>query len=86
MEITSIINQYYDAFITKYGGTVLPGHLKAMNAICSCRTPDSGALAVIMENGNLCPVDTAVAHSVRTMKPANGLTDNSVSYYLFCIL
>ncbi len=46
----------------------------------------SGALAVIMENENLCPVDTAVAHSVRTMKPANGLTDNSVSYYLFCIL
>jgi hypothetical protein len=46
MEITSIINQYYDAFITKYGGTVLPGHLKAMNAICSCRTPDSGELYV----------------------------------------
>jgi len=25
---------------------VLPGHLKAMNAICSCRTPDSGELYV----------------------------------------
>ena len=46
MELSSIINQYYDAFMIKYAGTVLPGHLKAMNAICSCRTPDSGELYV----------------------------------------
>ena len=46
MEMASIINQYYDAFMLKYAGTVLPGHLKAMNAICSCRTPDSGELYV----------------------------------------
>lgn len=46
MELASIINQYYDAFINKYGDTVLPGHLKAMNAIRSCRTPDSGELYV----------------------------------------
>ena len=46
MELTSIINQYYDAFITRYGDTVLPGHLKAIQAIRSCRTPDSGELYV----------------------------------------
>jgi hypothetical protein len=44
MELASIINQYYDTFMIKYAGTVLPGHLKAMNAIRSCRTPDSGEL------------------------------------------
>ena len=46
MELAAIISQYYDAFMLKYAGTVLPGHLKAMNAICSCRTPDSGELYV----------------------------------------
>ena len=46
MEMASIINQYYDTFMIKYAGTVLPGHLKAMNAIRSCRTPDSGELYV----------------------------------------
>ena len=46
MELASVINQYYDAFMIKYGDTALPGHLKAMNAIRSCRTPDSGELYV----------------------------------------
>jgi len=46
MELASIINQYYDAFMTRHGDTALPGHLKAMNAIRSCRTPDSGELYV----------------------------------------
>jgi len=46
MELASIINQYYDAFMIKYADTALPGHLKAMNAIRSCRTPDSGELYV----------------------------------------
>ncbi len=46
MKLSSIINQYYDAFISKYEGTALPGHLKAINAICRCRTPDSGEVYV----------------------------------------
>jgi len=46
MELASIINQYHDAFIAKYAKTLLPGHLKALNAICRCRTPDSGELYV----------------------------------------
>ena len=46
MELASIINQYYDAFMIKYGDTALPGHLKAINAIRGCRTPDSGELFV----------------------------------------
>ena len=46
MKLAPIINQYYDAFMTKYGDTALPGQLKAMNAIRRCRTPDSGELYV----------------------------------------
>ncbi len=46
MEMASIINQYYDAFMIKYADTSLPGHLKALNAIRGCRTPDSGELYV----------------------------------------
>ena len=46
MEMASIINQYYDAYMIKYADTALPGHLKAMNAMLGCRTPDSGELYV----------------------------------------
>ena len=46
MKLASIINQYYDLFMIKYGNTALPGHLKALNAIRRCRTPDSGELYV----------------------------------------
>ena len=46
MEMVSIINQYYDAFIARYADTLLSGHLKALNAIRRCRTPDSGELYV----------------------------------------
>ena len=52
MEMASIINQYYDAFMIKYGDTALPNHLKAMNAIRRCRTPDSGELYVQCPNCN----------------------------------
>ena len=52
MELAAIINQYYDVFISKYAGSLLPGHLKAMNAIRSCRTPDSGELYVHCPNCN----------------------------------
>jgi Putative transposase/Transposase zinc-binding domain len=46
MELASIINQYHDAFIAKYAKTLLPGHLKALNAIRRCRTSDSGEFHV----------------------------------------
>lgn len=46
MEMASIINQYYDKFSAKYGSTALPGQLKALNAIRSCRTSDYGELYV----------------------------------------
>jgi hypothetical protein len=46
MEMASIINQYYDAFIAKYAKILFPIHLKALNAILRCRTPDSGELYV----------------------------------------
>ncbi len=46
MEIASIVNQYYPAFITKHGQTALPSHLKTLNAIRRCRTADSGELYV----------------------------------------
>ena len=46
MELSTIINQYYSAYLTQYAGSVLPGQLKAINAICRCRTPDSGEVYV----------------------------------------
>jgi len=46
MELASIINQYYDAVIAKYAKILFPIHLKALNAILRCRTPDSGELYV----------------------------------------
>ena len=46
MKMASIIDQYRDPFMAKYGETALPGHLKAINAISGCRTPASGELYV----------------------------------------
>ena len=46
MQLASIIDQYYNAFIAKYADRLLPGHLNALDAICSCRTPDCGELYV----------------------------------------
>lgn len=46
MKLASIVEHYYDAYIEKYGDTALPSHLKALNAIRRCRTPDSGEFYV----------------------------------------
>ncbi len=44
--IVSIINQYYDKYKAKYADTLLPSHIKTLNAIRNCRTPESGELYV----------------------------------------
>jgi len=46
MDLASIIRQYYDPLIAKYWDTLLPGHLKALDAIGRCRTPESGEVFV----------------------------------------
>ncbi len=46
MEMAILVEQYYDAYIAKYGATALPGHFKALSAIRRCRTPSSGELYV----------------------------------------
>ena len=46
MKMAPILNQYRDPFMAQYGETALPGHLKAINAICGCRTAASGELYV----------------------------------------
>lgn len=46
MELASIVNQYYDTFMAVHADTLLPGHVKALNAIQRCRTPDSGEVLV----------------------------------------
>jgi hypothetical protein len=46
MEMSSVVEQYYDAFLAKYGDTALPSHWKTLQAILRCRTPDSGELYV----------------------------------------
>lgn len=44
MQLVSILNQYRDAFQDKYHSRILPGHLRAINAISRCRTPEAGQL------------------------------------------
>ncbi len=46
MQLAAILDQYHDAFQAKYGSRLLPGHLRAINAINRCRTPDAGQLLV----------------------------------------
>jgi len=46
MELAAIATQYYDAFLAKYGNSLLPSHRKALHAICRCRTPASGEVYV----------------------------------------
>lgn len=44
MQLSNIIDDYYDAFLARYGDTALPEQFNALNAICSCRTPDAGQI------------------------------------------
>jgi hypothetical protein len=46
MQLASILDQYHDAFQAKYGSKLLPGHLRAIEAIRRCRTPEAGQLLV----------------------------------------
>lgn len=46
MQLTSIIDQYHDVLLAKYGPRLLPGHLRAIDAISRCRTPEAGELLV----------------------------------------
>ena len=46
MELSSIVDEYYDAFINKHAHHILPGHLKALDNIRSCRTPAAGEIYV----------------------------------------
>ena len=46
MQLASILDQYHDAFQAKYGSRLLPGHLRAIEAISRCRTPEAGQLLV----------------------------------------
>jgi hypothetical protein len=46
MLLASILDQYHDAFQAKYGTRLLPGHLRAIDAISRCRTPQAGHLLV----------------------------------------
>lgn len=46
MELATIAAQYYEAFLAKYGDSLLPSHNKALQAICRCRTPASGEVYV----------------------------------------
>jgi len=46
MQLASIFDQYQDALQTKLGSRLLPGHLRAIEAISQCRTPEAGRLLV----------------------------------------
>jgi hypothetical protein len=46
MKLAAVIHQYRDALEAKYGSQLLPGHLRAIDAIRRCRTHDAGELFV----------------------------------------
>lgn len=46
MQLSSVLDQYHDALRAKYGSRLLPGHLRAIDAIRRCRTPEAGELFV----------------------------------------
>jgi len=46
MQFAAILNQYHDAFQSKYASRLSPAHLRAIDAIRSCRTPEAGQLLV----------------------------------------
>jgi hypothetical protein len=46
MQLASILDQYHDAFQARYGSQLLPSHLRAMQAITRCRTPEAGQVLV----------------------------------------
>lgn len=46
MQLASILDQYHDAFLAQYGSRLLPAHLRAIEAIRCCRTPEAGQLLV----------------------------------------
>ena len=46
MDLVSIVDQYFDAFMSKYASKVLPSQLHAINAMRRCRTPGSGEIYV----------------------------------------
>jgi len=42
MELATIIHQYRGELEQRYGGRLLPGHRRALDAMLRCRTPKSG--------------------------------------------
>lgn len=42
MKLSDIAAQYGDRFLEKYSQRLLPGHIKALQAIQHCRTPAAG--------------------------------------------
>jgi hypothetical protein len=46
MQLASIVDEYHDAFQAKYGSRLSLAHLRAIEAIRCCRTPEAGQLLV----------------------------------------
>ena len=46
MQLASILDQYHDAFQAQYASRLSPAHLRTIEAIRCCRTPEAGHLLV----------------------------------------
>ncbi|WP_036682968.1 IS91 family transposase [Pelobacter seleniigenes] len=44
MDLSSIVERFYDSFMTQYAGRLRPGQRRALRAIRRCRTPAAGEL------------------------------------------
>lgn len=46
MRLADILSQYRRTFQAKYGSQLLPGHMRAIEAILRCRTPEAGEMFI----------------------------------------
>ncbi len=60
MQLATLLDQYYEPFIDKFGPRLLPGHHRAISAITRCRTPQAGTLSWHCEH---CPHTEAYPRS-----------------------
>lgn len=46
MEMATLVHQYHNLFMSRFGDKALPGQLRALDAVRRCRTPQSGELYI----------------------------------------
>ena len=86
MRLSSILDQYQDAFQEKYAHRLLSRHFRAIDAIRRCRTPDAGQFLVrCIDCGHETSKPRSCGHrscpNAKIMKPPFGSIVSRRSFY-----